>query len=69
MAKSLPLCEAGDFKSLSTFSKIRYLGAGRYGVGVKDQDYKSAEARMKKVVESVEKSLSKSDSTVVFERK
>jgi translation initiation factor 2 subunit 1 len=49
--------------------EIRYHGAGKYHVMVKDTDYKLAEGRIAKVLSAVEKAVKKFDATVEFDRK
>lgn len=49
--------------------KIIYLGAPRYMITVEGEDYKICEKKLKNVIESVTKSIKKSNGLVSFERK
>ncbi|MGM5482072.1 MAG: translation initiation factor IF-2 subunit alpha [Nanobdellota archaeon] len=48
--------------------QISYQGAGKYEVKVTEEDYKSAEALLKKVNNTVEKAFAKASGNVEFER-
>ena len=48
--------------------KASYLGGGNYGISIKDEDYKSAESRLKLVKELAEKHFKKTDSYFSLEK-
>ena len=56
-------------KAFSKFKEnIRYYGAGKYHIELKDSNYKDAEKKLKQVVDQVCKELEKGKSQVSFER-
>ncbi|MBT6518480.1 translation initiation factor IF-2 subunit alpha [Candidatus Woesearchaeota archaeon] len=57
-----------DALTITTDSSIKYVGGGRYGLEVRDEDYKEAEKKLKLITEFVLSEIEKQDGTAEFIR-
>lgn len=48
--------------------QLKYIGGGRYNISIKSEDYKIAEKLLKSVIETITKSIEKSNGEIEFKR-
>ena len=65
--KALSSAELSEYEDVNI--NIKYIGAPNYMITIKAPDYKIAEDEMKKVVEKIEKEITKGNGEIKFHRK